>query len=371
MFYNINEMKYFTILVLASLIFIPSYFYVPNEILDGFSLSSVSGAVPDYSDVFLYANKFSGRVKPLPNEVKAIHLSYGFYNSSRFDGILAQLPSSPINALVFEIKDPFGRVAVHDNAHTARLQELLPMLSGQGIYTIARIVLFQDPALVQARADLAIHKTTTNAPWQDFKGMSWVDPTNSEVWAYNIEIARAAQNLGFDEINFDYIRFPTDGPTDDALYAHLSDFTNKSDAIRSFLQLAQAKLDAHTKLSIDVFGMTFIGEQERIGQNIEELAPYVDIIAPMPYPSHFPKGFLGYDDPSQYPYEVIAYTLQQGRSKFALTPNVIVRPWLQAFSLGVVYDSAKIQAQVQAVQDNGITSWWFWNSGNIYNNYKH
>ena len=303
--------------------------------------------------------------RPKADQVKAVHISYAFYNSARYSALLAEIENSEINSIIFEIKDPFGRVLVFDQEARETLASVIDDLHRRGIYSIARMVLFQDPAFVALHPELGIQNYRTGAPWQDYKGIVWADPTSREVWEYNVRIAVLAAELGFDEINFDYIRFPTDGPLNETTYAHLDDFSTKEEVIASFLAFAQDELGGEVVLSIDVFGMTFINDQGSIGQVLTELAPFVDVIAPMPYPSHYPSGFLGYTEPADYPYEVIAYTLERGLVKLA-GYEVIIRPWLQDFDLGAVYDENKIRAQIQATNDAALDTWSLWNASNRY-----
>lgn len=303
--------------------------------------------------------------RPEADQVKAVHLSYAFYNSERYEAVLAEIENSEINSIIFEIKDPLGRVLVFDKKARETLATVIDDLHRRGIYTIARMVLFQDPALVASRPELGIQNYRTGAPWQDYKGIVWADPTSREVWEYNVRVVVLAVSLGFDEINFDYIRFPTDGPLDEATYAHLDDFGTREKAIASFLAFVRDEVGDEIMLSIDVFGMTFINDQGVIGQVLTELAPFVDVIAPMPYPSHYPSGFLGYTEPADFPYEIISYTLARGIVKLAGF-EVIIRPWLQDFDLGAVYDEEKIRAQIQATNDAALDTWFLWNASNRY-----
>ncbi|MDX1608270.1 MAG: putative glycoside hydrolase, partial [Candidatus Spechtbacterales bacterium] len=219
--------------------------------------------------------------------------------------------------------------------------------------------------LVGLQPDTAIIDARTGAPWADFKGVLWADATNRAAWKYNIEIAKKATNLGFNEINFDYIRFPTDGPTLHARYDNLEEFGSREDTIVEFLKFANEELGENTVISIDVFGMTFIDPQRVIGQNIAKLAPHVDILMPMPYPSHYPDGFRGFANPAEYPYEVMRYTMERGFQKLE-GHDVIVRSWLQDFNLGAFYGPEKIQAQIRAVEEFGMEGWALWNASNRY-----
>ncbi|MEX2145208.1 MAG: putative glycoside hydrolase [Candidatus Spechtbacterales bacterium] len=320
-----------------------------------------------YGNKSLYVSQFSAPPVPIPSidKVKAIHLAYGSYFSETFPRILKEIENSQINAIVFEIKDPYGRVAINSEAHTTLLAELLPQLKRMGVYTIARLVIFQDPALVENNPSFAIKNNTTQGPWTDYKGVAWVDPTRQEVWKYNTEIASRALKLGFNEVNFDYIRFPTDGPLKQAEYADLDKYGTRENTISNFLKFARSELGSNAKISVDVFGMTFIDNQHVIGQTISEMAKYVNVIAPMPYPSHYPDGFIGFSNPAEHPYEVIHYTLQKGEGKLE-NSNVLIRPWVQDFNLGAVYGEKEINEQIRAINDFEIDAWMLWNASNRY-----
>lgn len=302
---------------------------------------------------------------PQKKDVKAIHLSYGSYLSDDFVGILDEIEKSDINTIVFEVKTPSGLVAFNSQKHIDILKELLPKLKEGGIYTIARMVIFQDPVLAEENPGLAIKNSATGGPWSDNNGIVWTDPTQREVWDHNINIARQALDTGFDEVNFDYIRFPTDGNLSLTKYKNLNTFNSKGDAIASFLDYTRKKLGPSPTLSIDVFGMTFVGDQHTIGQIIGMMAPHVDVIYPMSYPSHYPDGFMGFENPAEHPYEIVDSTLERGLEKLE-GHAVVVRPWVQDFDLGAEYEVNKIQAQIRAIEDNGIDTWALWNASNRY-----
>lgn len=318
------------------------------------------------TEIFLSQINTSKISVPKMDNIVAIHLAYGTYLNNSFLNILKAVENSKINAVVFEIKNPNGLVAISNKKHRNALEELLPRLRKQGIYTIARMVIFQDPVLVKERLNLAIKNLQTGSAWHDYKGIAWSDPTNREVWKYNLEIAKRARDMGFNEINFDYIRFPSDGPTKYAQYENLEEFETKENTITSFAAFTKEQLGKNVNFSINVFGMVFINKQLEIGQDIEHLAPYVDVIMPMPYPSHYPMGFIGFENPAEHPYEVIHYTLKKGFEKLSENSNVIVRPWLQDFNLGAIYGVSEINEQIRALSDFGIETWVLWNASNNY-----
>jgi len=339
-----------------------AFFYFLNV---GNNAKLVDYSALDTGDVFLSPQNVLPSIIPKPDEVKAIHLAYGSYLSSTFTDILSEIMNSQINAIIFEIKDPTGYVALNNDSHVKALEELIPKLNHAGIYTIARMVVFQDTQLVASNPELAIKNSATQEPWQDYKGVHWSDPTSPDVWEYNLDIAQRAADIGFDEINYDYIRFPSDGPVRLAQYSNLVDENAKGDVIADFLKFTHENLYSHVFLSVDVFGMAFINDQEGIGQYIEKMAPYVDIIMPMSYPSHYPDGFRGLDNPSEHPHLVVLRTLEKGFEKLE-GYNVIVRPWIQDFNLGAIYDDHKIQEQIRAGKDLGIETWALWNASNRY-----
>lgn len=343
------------------------------------ALYQEDSAPSDSTDQFITAVKTAGGNKgayvaqatippnygPRMEDVKAIHLAYGTYFSESFEQILEEIKNSDVNTIVFEIKEPNGYIAVNRESHTEVLKEILPELEKEGIHTVARMVVFEDTILTNSRPDLAIYNVNTGGIWRDYKGVGWADPTNTEVWNYNIDIAKKALDLGFREINFDYIRFPSDGPIRAARYDNLEKYGERTDAIGAFLEFARKELGQNAIISIDVFGMTFINDQLVIGQALSKMGPHVDVIYPMPYPSHYPDGFRGFANPADHPYEIIYYTLKRGKEKLG-DSDAVIRPWLQDFDLGAYYGPNEIRAQIKAANDLGIDSWALWNAANRY-----
>ncbi|MBI2846120.1 MAG: hypothetical protein HYX86_06210 [Chloroflexi bacterium] len=314
-----------------------------------------------------------------PTVAHGIYINLGFwFNPQKMWELLSLVERTELDALVVDIKGDSGRLVYPSNVPLAQesgayllpslpVTEVLEWAQEHNIYTIARMVVFKDPALAVHHPDLAVHRGDGSL-LADGGGALWVDPFREEVWQYNIDLAKEVAALGFDEIQFDYIRFPSDGPVRDAVYAQPSTPESRLEAIRGFMARAQEELKPlGVALSADVFAITaWVENDQGIGQMIENVAPYVDYLSPMVYPSTFTPGVGGYDIPTQYPYEIVYQTLARIRERSA----VAIRPWLQHFSdyrYGVPYGLSEYLAQKQAALDAGATGWLFWNALGIYN----
>ncbi len=304
---------------------------------------------------------------PQPGEVKALYVTFGTAaNPARIAGILNIMRQDGLNALVIDIKDTNG--VVHMNPGLANL---VHQLNSEGIYTSARMPVFQDNTLAQARPDLAL-KSSNGTLWKS-NGAYWVDPASHDVWDYNVKLANQALDLGFQEVNVDYVRFPSDGNLDAAIYPVYDGVTYKQNVMQDFFKYFSSAIHgAHPSavISADVFADSFLRDYDvGIGQRIKLIAPYVDVLAPMIYPSHYAKGNFGFPNPSVEPYQVVLQTLQNGKATLAtVSSTVTVRPWIQTFDLGAVYTPARVQAEIQAVHDAGYDKGWMaWNASNVYN----
>ncbi|MFH1978918.1 MAG: putative glycoside hydrolase [Patescibacteria group bacterium] len=316
-----------------------------------------------------------------PETVKAIYMTSWVAGTTDWrSSMVKMIEETELNALVIDVKDYTGRISFEVSDPVLKeygAQEIrIPNIKGfieslheKNIYTIARISIFQDPYLVKKRPDLAV-KTLSGEVWKDYKGITWLDPTNREVWDYMIRIAKESEMVGFDELNFDYIRFPSDGNMKDISYDHFDGTVPKAVAIRDFFEYLYFHLeDLGVPLSADLFGMTTTNSDDlNIGQILEYAAPYFDYIAPMVYPSHYPRGFLGYKNPAEYPYEVVNFAMVKGVEKLinASTSPLKLRPWIQDFDLGATYDASMVRKQIQATYDAGLTSWMLWSAANKY-----
>ncbi|MDW8058708.1 MAG: putative glycoside hydrolase [Thermomicrobium sp.] len=285
-----------------------------------------------------------------------------------------------VNAVVIDLKDSTGqvyydtRVALAHEIGAVRpiLQpaELVRALEARGIYTIARIVVFEDPILAEARPEWAIKDRTTGRAWRTWNGVAWVNAYRQEVWQYNVALAREAADFGFDEIQLDYIRFPTDGPLQKADYGVPHTAENRTAAIREFLRrVHEALLPTPAYLGADIFGLTMWELSDSgIGQNLETIVEQVDYVCPMLYPSHFWPGSLGFEIPNDHPYEVMRWSLENGLERVPPEARRKFRPWLQDFSYGPgkAYGPEEVRAQIRAVYDAGLDSWMLWNADSVY-----
>lgn len=314
------------------------------------------------------------------NRIKAIYVSGPVGgNDDLWQQKLQIADTTEVNAIVLDLKDSSGQVfydskvpmvaTIGAQATKFDVSQRLKEMKDRGIYTIARIVCFEDPLLAEARSDLAIHDVTTGGLWTTWNGLAWVNAHQREVWQYNIDLAVEAANLGFDEIQLDYIRFPSDGLLENADYGSQFADETRLDAITGFLgQMKQALQPTGSLLAVDIFGLTMWDDGDGgIGQNFAAIAPLVDIICPMIYPSHFYPGDLGLDIPNNHPYEVIYSSLVNGAAK---VPDAAykLRPWLQDFSYGegIEYGDAEVAAQIQAADDFGGNGWLLWSPSNEY-----
>jgi len=301
----------------------------------------------------------------MPDEVKAIYITSQTAKLAKRMAELRQLIyDTELNAVVINTKEPFGPRIYPE------LKVLVDELHKEGLWVIARHVVFQDDELAERQPELSLKRAST-ANWKDRGGHGWVDPANREVWEYNLDIAQKTLELGFDEINLDYIRFPTDGDLNNIIYPSWDKTTPREEVLRDFLHWFKQGLrtkSPYVVISIDVYGETFLRDfAGSTGQRMTTLAPEVDVVSPMVYPSHYRSGNFGYTNPATQPYGVVYGTLEKGQLLFANAPNTIVRPWLQDFHLGAQYTPAMVRAQITATTDAGNhNGWMLWNPKNIY-----
>ncbi|MDP2676944.1 MAG: putative glycoside hydrolase [bacterium] len=319
---------------------------------------------------------------PTPEPLKAIYMtSWVAGTPSLRKDLVRFIEESEANAIVIDVKDYTGRVAfdtdneviIQSGAIEERIpdiQALIRELNDKGIYTIARISVFQDPYFVKIRPDLAV-KTLNGGVWKDRKGITWIDVSAKEYWDYIVHLSRATHAVGFDELNFDYIRFPSDGNMKDISYDYYDEAKiSKAEALEQFFAyLAREIKPLGIPLSADLFGMTASNYDDLgIGQVLERAIPYFDFVSPMVYPSHYPPSFIGLANPASHPYEVIYYSMSRAveRMVAASTTPSKLRPWIQDFDLGATYDADMIRKQKQAVYDAGLSSWMAWDPSNKY-----
>ncbi len=321
-----------------------------------------------------------------PERVKAIYMtSWVASNQKLRSGLVDIMDTTEINSVVIDIKDYSGKIvfSLADNPQLKAygseeirdpdLRDFVESLHKKGIYVIGRIAVFQDAYFVKHRPDLAVKNEAGTEVWKDRKGISWIDVGSHEYWDYIIQIALASHKIGFDEINFDYIRYPSDGNMQDISFPW-SSTTPKAVALRSFFSYLHDHLEGSgLKTSADLFGMTTTAQDDMgIGQLLENALPYFDYVMPMVYPSHYPPSFMNYAKPEAHPYEVVQYAMKSAvdrREALASTTGKSVaelRPWLQDFGLGMTYGSAEVRAQIKATNDVGLESWALWSASNKY-----
>jgi hypothetical protein len=322
-----------------------------------------------------------GGVVPLPPVTpKALYLtSYGFASRRLRDAALTLARTTEINALVVDLKSERGLLpypsrvpmALEIGAEQPRvipdLKALLESLHAQGLYVIARIVVFRDGTLAVARPDLAV-RTAGGGLWHDGEGMAWTDPFSREVWDYNIAVAVEAARAGFDEIQFDYVRFP-DAPG--LVLSEPSTQASRIAAISGFLALARRELTPYNVfIGADLFGYVCWNlDDTGIGQRLENILPEVDYVSPMLYPSTFQFGIPGIRNPVAHPHDIVFRSLQRALSRTVVPPERF-RPWLQAFR-DYAFDrrdfgAAEIRAQISGAQEAGADGFMLWNPGNAY-----
>ncbi len=315
-----------------------------------------------------------------PLTVKALYLSvYGIGDRGLRNAALKLLREADLNALVIDLKGDKGLIpckttlplAAETGAHavtTVRdMPELMQSLRGKGIYLIARIVVFKDTPLALARPGWAI-RTRDGKIWRDREGLAWIDPFQKDAWSYTIDIAVEAARLGFDEIQFDYVRFPDSGGL---VFSKPNTEVERVRAISEFLAAARSALVPYNVfLAADIFGYVLWNRDDTaIGQKLEALPDQIDYLSPMLYPTTFQFGIPGHLIPVKDPYAIVFESLQNARRRMGLAP-IRFRPWLQAFR-DYAFDrrqfgGEQIRNQIRAAEDFGAQGWMLWNPLNRY-----
>jgi hypothetical protein len=314
-----------------------------------------------------------------PFQVRGIYIPFVLLaRPERVRELLELVDKTELNAVAVDVKSDRGflawksevplakKLGVIKDRESRTLEEILRFCREKGIYTIARIVVFKDNPLAFGRPDLAVKKKDGSI-WLDRENLGWGNPFRKEVWDYNIALAKEVAALGFDEINLDYIRFPSDGDLGAIAWEETNTLETRTEALRGFMKaISEALAPFPVFLSADVFGLTpWVegGGDMGIGQRIEDVSPYVDYLCPMVYPSTFAPGSLGYENPALYPYEVVYRSTVKAKER----SKALVRPWLQHYSLyGVTYGLEQFRAQRKAAEEAGAWGWVWWNAGGFY-----
>ncbi|MDD5165073.1 MAG: putative glycoside hydrolase [Candidatus Pacebacteria bacterium] len=317
-----------------------------------------------------------------PQPVRAAYYTSWAAGTPSFKKKMFELiEGTELNSLVIDVKDYSGRISFPMNdpeikkvgsvqVRIPEIKEMIGKLHEKGIYVIGRVAVFQDPFIVKVHPEWAVLDKRTGKQWKDSGGAYWADPYNKEMWKYTVAIAKEAYAVGFDEINFDYVRYPSDGALDSALFSKPAS-TTKAAAMKEFFVFVHGEMSAlGIPTSADIFGQVTSDKGDMgIGQHFESVLPYFDYVSPMVYPSHYISGFLNYTKPAEHPYEVVKYEMDiaVARAIAASSSPDKIRPWLQAFDLGAVYTPAMVHTQMQATADAGANGWLLWNAGSVYN----
>lgn len=351
-----------------------------------------------------------------PDIVKGVYLtSWSAGLKRRIDYVEKLAREAGVNAVVIDIKDYSGNLAYRIAVPEAQkygavhvkirdIDAVIRRLHAAGVYTIARITVFQDPVLAAARPELAVHRKSLiesgarlskETLWLDHKGLAWIDPSSRPTWEYIAAIGRDALSHGFDELNFDYVRFPSDGNMRDMLFPVSGEKASKPAVLREFFAYLRRSFEG-TRISADLFGLATVNSDDLgIGQVIEDAYRNFDYVCPMVYPSHYAPGFRGFKNPAEHPYEVVRYSMDKAVARLrslaaqpaaadgqahvqagALKPPAgesirigKLRPWLQDFDLGGRYDAPRVRAQIRATEEAlgaDYAGYLMWSPSNVY-----
>lgn len=330
----------------------------------------VADGVPPENDA-VPVKKIVRREIKKPMFVRGAHLSAWAAGSKSSRARIDKLfDETELNHVVVAIKEYNGDVYIAgvdevDNLvgnikAVPDMESYVAGLKARGVFPSARIVVFKDDAAARANPAWAVKDPDGNI-WQDRKKIAWTDPYNREVWDYNLKIAERAAQLGFDEIQFDYIRFPSDGNTRLCRYSVRHSSAAAAAALAEFLSYARERLKPYgVDISICVFGLTTTSSHDLgIGQRIVDMSASIDAVCPMVYPSHYNPGEYGLASPNAEPYKTVYFSIS-GAAKRLGDMRAKIRPYLQDFSLGHKYGAKEVRDQIQACYDAGVYQWILW-----------
>ncbi len=306
-----------------------------------------------------------------PGKLTGVYFPSPCLSGRSLEGILHYMEAAGLNLAVLHAKDPRGRLFWRSknilaqnmgaSARAASLERAVSTLKKNNIWIAAKLDVFQDSLLAKHHPEMGVLDADTGALWSDRKGLHWANPYDRRVWEYCVELALELIEIGVDEIQFDYVRFPSDGDLSTIRYPIVLERTSRAECIGRFLEYASSRLKpAGAVISVDLFGLTAWKNADfGVGQVLEQIAPHVDVICPMLYPSHFPKNFLGMDVPDRYPYRIMKESLEEMKKR----TDKEIRPWIQGFW----YKPREIHAQLVGVEECEIQSWTVWHpSGRYY-----
>lgn len=342
---------------------------------------------------------------PTPVPLKAIYMTQCAAGTPSFREDLTKLiDETELNAIVIDIRDYSGGIAfptdnpvlrdmVSDKCGARDMKEFVKTLHEKNIYVIGRITVFQNPLYTKLHPEQAVQGA--GGVWKDYKGLAFVDVGARAYWDTVVELGKESYELGFDELNFDYIRYPSDGPMKEAVFIKLG--KNKQEMLEEFFAYLHDALEpSGVVLSADLFGMVTTNYDDlNIGQVLERALPYFDYISPMVYPSHYPSGFHGYTNVNEHSYDIVHFAMQSAVERTVATTTKIpalpyerigtstpalyskpaypaskMRPWLQDFDYPVEYTPAMVREQIKANADAGLDSYMFWDPANKYSSLR-
>ncbi len=363
----------FLIPALAILSFFGRKIFPPVEYNVSSLSTDVSQNLPQVNEKIVHV--------PTPVPVKGIYMTSWVAGTKDWrSSMVKMIDETELNSIVIDVKDYSGRISfeVDDpvlqkegaaEKRIADIREFIDYLHQKNIYVIARISVFQDAYFVKKHPELAVKKKS-GGTWKDYKGIAWLNPASVEVWDYTIRIAKESEAVGFDELNFDYIRYPSDGNMKDIILPYASGANNKAESMKVFFSYLKKELEPlKIPLSADLFGfVTTHTDDLNIGQVLENAVPYFDYISPMVYPSHYPATYDGFKNPAEHPYEVIYHAMASSTQRLlaASSTPLKIRPWLQDFDMGATYTAEMIREEKRAVYDAGLDSWLLWDPSNKY-----
>jgi hypothetical protein len=353
-----------------------------------------------------------------PASVRAVYMSQCVVGTPTFRANLVSLiEKTDLNALVIDIKDFSGTISFPTkdplfaeaslvSCGARDMEAFLKELHLKGIYVIGRITVFQDPFYTKQHPELAVQSVSKpGTPWKDRKGLSFIDVSSRPFWDYIVTLSKESYAIGFDELNYDYIRYPSDGVMADASYVN----PNKQETLETFFKYLHERVaPTGVAMSADLFGYVTVHTDDLgIGQVLERALPYFDYIDPMVYPSHYNNGFAGLKNVNSDPYTVVNVSLVEAVRRAVATSTVVaalahtpimktvvvpgsagtatttkevptglyaktsyppsvIRPWLQSFDYPVPYTAGMVAAQIKANDDAGLSSYLFWDPANKY-----
>ena len=321
-----------------------------------------------------------------PDDVKALYVNAWAFSSPKLWHLVRLADSTEINALVVDVKDDTGCLLYPSQVPTAErvganrcrrlsaadMRARLDTLRAHGIYAIARLVIAKDPLLAEGRPGWSV-QDRAGGLWRDRIGSAWVDAFHDSIWVYSADLAAEAVQLGFNEVQFDYVRFP-DEPRERMAMAIFS-ARRAGDTQRAAVRRNVAKLQRRLEplgvpVTFDIFGLTASATGDLgVGQVWEDFSLVADVILPMVYPSHYYAGAYGFARPNAHPYQIVRHALTEALDRSRHTNAAQIRPYLQAFTLGrrlPRYTPHEIREQIRAAEDLGLSSWVLWNPRSVY-----